>query len=188
MRRFDKIKNMKKANLLAEQRYKTMLNESTDDDIINIVNQQVNAFSLEEDYFDNGKFEMSYFGPKVEGIVYENEAVSNIGLNTEGTYEMTSKGHYAPGRCYGPPEDCYPDESEDPEFDINIRYVSIRLYNENGENIETILLHGEQLRNLSSNLIGNIEGDVEEMLLKSGDFDPRNNNNNNYDGPDEDFY
>jgi hypothetical protein len=39
MRRFDKLKNIKNVNLLAEQRYVSRINESTEMDLFNIIGQ-----------------------------------------------------------------------------------------------------------------------------------------------------
>jgi len=186
MRRFDKIINIKKANLLAEQRYRTSLNESTDVDLINLVVNNIQKFWVEQNDFDKRTFSLEFMTDKIEGVVFNGTNLENIVLQVRGTYDVTSRGYYSPGRSYGPPEDSYPDESENPEFDIEINNFDILTSQENGL-VELVELEGADVQKLPKEFLGMLEGKVDEMLLDSGDFDP-SNSNDDYDRDDRDDY
>lgn len=186
MRRFDKLKNIKKANILAEQRHRTMLNESTEMDLINIVTQKIETFSVEDSDFDDNNFTMSLFNDRIEGLIMNGMNIDTIGIDIAGKYDVTSYGHYSPGKCYGPPEDCYPDESENPEFNIVITSVKIGSIDEDGDITPIIVLQGSDVQKLPKQLLGVLEGKVDEMLLESGKFDA--SDRDDYDGYDRDDY
>ena len=190
MRRLDKLKNMKKANLLAEQRHRTMLNESTEMDLINLIINKFKGFSIEENDIDDNTFWMKLYNDRIEGVVFNGININDIQLQISGTYKMTSPGYYSPGKCYGPPEDCYPDESENPEFDIVINKFEISTTQVDGEVegfVELIELMGSDVQRLPKQLLGIIEERVDEMLLDSGKFDP-SDRDDDYDGYDRDDY
>lgn len=185
MRRFDKLKNIKKANLLAEQRYMVKLNESTDVDLINFVVNNIQKFWVEQNDFDKTAFSLEFMTDKIEGVVFNGTNLENIVLQVRGTYDVTSRGYYSPGKSYGPPEDSYPDESESPEFDIVINNFDILTSQENGL-VELVELEGSDVQKLPKELLGMFEEKVTDMLLDSGDFDP-SNRNDDYDDPDDDY-
>jgi hypothetical protein len=172
MRRLDKLKNMKKANLLAEQRHRTMLNESTEMDLINIITKKIQTFSNEDSDFDDSNFTISLFSDRVEGLIINGMNIDSIVIDAAGKYDVTSYGHYSPGKCYGPPEDCYPDESEDPEFDIMFTSIKIGRVDENGDVTPIMELHGSDVQKLPKEFIYAIDNKVTDMLLESGKFDP----------------
>jgi hypothetical protein len=187
MRRFDKLKNMKKANLLAEQRYKFMLNESTEMDLMSIITQKIEGFSNEDSDFDDSNFTISLFNDRIEGLIMNGMNIDTIVIDIAGKYDVTSHGYYSPGKSYGPPEDSYPDESEDAEFDIVITSVKIGTVDGSGDVTPIMELQGSDVQRLPKQFLGAVDGKVTEMLLDSGKFDP-SDRNDDYDGYDRDDY
>jgi hypothetical protein len=185
MKRFDKLKNIKKANILAEQRYKRRLIESTELDLMSLIGQKATGFSMEGSDFGNGKFKITLFNDKFDNLVVNDVNIDGIGVDVDGTYKMLSSGYYRPGRCYGPPEDCYPDESENPEFDVVINNIKIDRYDDGGDSATIMELSGSDIKKIPTNFIDVVENKVIDMLLDSGEFDP--SNDSDYDGPDDDY-
>lgn len=187
MRRFDKLKSITKANLLSEQRYIAKLNESTDIDLIKIITNKIEGFSIEDSDFDRDEFSLSLFSDKIEGIVMNGMNIDKMDITITGSYDVTSHAYYTPGKHYGPPEDSYPDESGEAEFDIVIKSVQIGSIDEKGDVTPVIEFKDSDIQKLPKEFTYDIEGKVSDMLLNSGKFDP-NNKNDDYDGPDDDDY
>lgn len=184
MRKLDKLNSINKANLLAEQRYIAKLNESTDVDLINIVTNKINAFSMEDSKFDSDEFTISLFNDGIEGVIINGTAINNINVDITGKYEVTSRGYHTPGKYYGPPEDSYPDEGESAQFDTKITSIKIGTMEDNGDITPIIELQGSDIQRLPQEFISTIDMKVSDMLLDSGEFDP-SDKDDNYDGPDD---
>lgn len=181
MRKFDKLKNIKKVNILAEQRHRTMLNESTEMDLVNFIGQKQAEFGLDSSEVNNGKFTLYYYyKPRIEGMIINGMQVDRIGIDVTGEYKMTSPGYYRPGRCYGPPEDCYPDESENPEFDTVTKEIKIIYGNEENNEDREISFVGSDIKNVPAAFIDRIDNDIIEILIESDESD------SDYDGPEPD--
>jgi|LakMenEpi03Aug12_release.lakeMendotaPanAssembly.Ray.scaffolds.fasta_scaffold1309825_1 hypothetical protein len=171
MKRFDKLKNIKKANILAEQRYKLRLIESTELDLMSVIGQKTMGFSVEDINFDNGKFKITLFNDKFDNLVMNGINIDGIGVDIDGTYEMLSRGYYRPGKYSGPPEDTYPDESENPEFDVVIDNIKIERYDNSGDSATIMELSGLDIKKMPKNFIEMVENKVIDMLLDSTEFD-----------------
>lgn len=185
MRKFDKLKNIKKVNILVEQRHRTMLNESTEMDLVNFIGQKQAEFGLDSSEVNNGKFTLYYYyKPRIEGMIINGMQVDRIGIDVTGEYKMTSPGYYRPGRCYGPPEDCYPDESENPEFDTVTKEIKIIYGNEENDEDREISFVGSDIKKVPAAFIDKIDNDINEILIESDESD----SDSEYDGPDYDDY
>ena len=185
MKRFDKLKNIKKVNILAEQRYKLKLNESTDSDLINLINQKIGGFSKEDGDFDDNKFTISLINDRIEGIVINGVNVNVIAIDVAGSYRMTSAGYYRPGKYHGPPEDSYPDESENPEFDIVITDIKIGSVDEDGNTTTIMELSDSNVQKMPKSILAAIEDKVVDMFLDSDRFDDAGDEPDRYDDYDD---
>ena len=181
MRRFDKLKNIKKVNLLAEQRYVSRINESTEMDLFNIIGQKAEGFSKEDGDFDNNKFEISLLNDRIDGLTMNSINIDAIVIDAMGKYNMISNGYSAPGRYYGPPEDSYPDESENPEFDVLVTDIKIGRIDGAGDVVTIMELNGPDVQKMPKSILSIIEGKVIDMLLDSGRFDDYNDEPDRYD-------
>lgn len=166
MKRFDKLKNIKKVNILAEQRYSRRLNESSEIDLINVITQKINDFWKEDGDFDDNNFKIILLNDKIDGL----NGVNTIEIIANGKYRMTSAGYYRPGRYHGPPEDSYPDESENPEFEIVINEIKINGLDMDGNEISTMEIMGSDIQKMPKEFLRGIDLKVDEMLLDSGRF------------------
>jgi hypothetical protein len=188
MRRFDKLKNIRKANLLSEGRYIAKLNESTSVDLINIIIDKIKTFSDSER--GNFSFEKNEFSliiiSEIDGLVINGVNINKIETTIYGRYNVLSHGYFRPGKYSGPPEDSYPDEGEDTEFDIVITNVEIDTIDFDDEYAPTMTFVGSDIQKLPVEFINAVDNKVTEMLLDSGEFDPRDKYYD-YDGPDDDY-
>lgn len=171
MKRFDKLKNIKKVNILAEQRYSRRLNESSEIDLINVITQKINDFWEEDSDFDSSNFKIILLNDKIDGLVINGINIDTIEIVANGEYRMTSAGYYRPGRYHGPPEDSYPDESENPEFEIVFKEIKINGWDIDGNEISVMEIIGNDIQKMPKEFLRSIDLKVDKMLLDSGRFD-----------------
>lgn len=170
MRKFDTLQKIKIANILAEQRYRMRLKESTESDLIDTVIQKINDFSTDDGSFDDYEFKIVLQNDRINSFV-NGVNVELIEILASGKYKMTSRGYYSPGRYSGPPEDSYPDESEAPEFDIMINEIKISGYDNDDNEMLIGEMMGGDVQRMPKEFLQSIEEKVYEMLLDSGKFD-----------------